>query len=91
MPICVKKERNGPASVDQRFSSYSQSRQLPCVQHFMLKPTHLDPPIPPFLIVQNLFSKRIALTDYMWPKLHDEYTSHQWLKIQQMLLKFPEH
>ena len=35
-------------------------------------------PIPPFLLAQNLSSKRIAPTDNMWPKLHDEYT--QWLK-----------
>ena len=52
--------------------------------------THLPPPIPPFLLVQNLSSKWFVQTDYMWPKLHDEYTCHQWLKIQQML-KFPEH
>ena len=38
------------------------------------------PPISPFLLVQNLSSKRIALTDNMRPKLHDEYTRHQWLK-----------
>ena len=34
-------------------------------------------PPPPFLLVQNLSSKRIVPTDNMRPKLHDEYTRHQ--------------
>ena len=38
------------------------------------------PPIPPFLLAPNLSSKRIAPTDNVRPKLHDEYTHHQWLK-----------
>ena len=38
------------------------------------------PPIPPFLLAQNLPSKQIAPTDNVRPKLHDEYTRHQWLK-----------
>ena len=38
------------------------------------------PPIPPFLLAQNLSSKRIVPTDNMRPKFHDEYTHHQWLK-----------
>ena len=42
--------------------------------------THPSPPIPPFLLAQNLSSKRIVPTDNMRPKLHDKYTHHQWLK-----------
>ena len=42
--------------------------------------TRPPPPIPPFLLVQNLSSKRIAPTDNMRAKLHDEYTCYQWLK-----------
>ena len=42
--------------------------------------TRPPPPNPPFLLAQNLSSKRIAPTVNMRPKLHDEYTSHQWLK-----------
>ena len=34
----------------------------------------------PFLLTQNLSSKRIAPTDIMWPKLHDQYTQYLWLK-----------
>ena len=35
--------------------------------------THPPPPTPPFFLAQNLSSKRIAPTDNMRPKLHDEY------------------
>ena len=35
------------------------------------------PPIPPFLLAQNLSSKQIAPNDNMRPKLHDKYTHHQ--------------
>ena len=43
------------------------------------EPTHL-PLSRLFLLAQNLSSKWIAPTDNMWPKLHNEYTRHQWLK-----------
>ena len=38
--------------------------------------TYPPPPIPPFLLLQNL-SKWIAQTDNMQPRLHDKYTHHQ--------------
>ena len=41
---------------------------------------HPSPPIKPFLLAQNLSSKRVAPTDNMQPKFQDEYTRHQWLK-----------
>ena len=37
--------------------------------------TRPPPPIPPFLLVQNLSSKQIAPTDNVRPKLHDKYSS----------------
>ena len=40
---------------------------------------HPPIPIPPFFLVQNLSSKRVAPTDIMRPKLHDNYTHHQYL------------
>ena len=40
--------------------------------------TRPPPPIPPFFA--SAYSKRIAPTDNVRPKLHDEYTRHQWLK-----------
>ena len=43
--------------------------------------TRPPPPIPPFLLAQNLPSKRIAPTDNMQPKLHEKYTRRQWLKV----------
>ena len=39
--------------------------------------THPPPPIPPFLLAQNLPSKWIVPTDNVRPNLHDEYTHHQ--------------
>ena len=35
------------------------------------------PPIPPFLLAQNLHSKQIVPSDNMWLKLHDEYSRHR--------------
>ena len=57
---------------------YSQPGKLPCAWHPVLKPAHL--PYPTFLLVQNLSSKQIVPTDNVRPKLHDEYSNHQWLK-----------
>ena len=62
----------------QKWSPYSQPRQLPCPWHVMNTPAHI--PLPPLLLTQNLSTKWIAPTDNMWPKLHDEYTCHQLLK-----------
>ena len=51
---------------------YSQPRQLPCAWHPVLKPAH---PIPPFLLAQNLSSKRIVPNDNMLPKLYNNMTT----------------
>ena len=59
-PICANKVRNGPATADQGSSLASQSK---CHVHGTSRWTHPHPPIPPFLLVQNLCSKRIAPTD----------------------------
>ena len=59
---------------DQGFSTASQGS---CHAHGSSRWTHPPPPIPPFLLVQNLSSKQIAPTDNMRPKLHDEYTRHR--------------
>ena len=42
--------------------------------------THPPPPVPPFLLAQNLTSKRIVPTDNMWPKSDDAKRHHQLLK-----------
>ena len=42
--------------------------------------THPPPPVPPFLLAQNLPSKRIAPTDNMRPKSDDAKKRHWWLK-----------
>ena len=64
-PICANKARNGQGS---------------CHVHGTLGWTHPPPPIPPFLLVQNLSSKRIAPTDNMRPKSDDAIWRHRWLK-----------
>ena len=74
MPICDKKERNAQPSADQGFSTASQG------SYHVHAETHPPSPIPPFMLAQNLSSKRIAPTDNMRLKFHDEYTHHQWLK-----------
>ena len=42
--------------------------------------THPPPLVPPFLLAQNLSSKRIAPTDNMWPNFDDDYSRHSLLK-----------
>ena len=84
-PICVKKERNVPASADQCFSTYSQSRQLPCAWHLVLKPTYL-PLSHLFCWCETYFQNALPQL-ITWPKLHDEYTRHQWLKIPNNVVK----
>ena len=76
MPACAKK-RNGPVSADY-VCVYRQLRQPPCARHVMTLPTHL--PYPILLLVQNLSSKRIAPTNKIQPKLHEEYIPHMWFK-----------
>ena len=46
----------------------------------------LPPPIPPFLLAQNLSSKRIAPTDNMWPKTDDAKMHSSVVKV----LKVPK-
>ena len=73
--LCQKGEK-WPSQCQPRLF-YSQPRQLPSARHSVLKPAC----IPPILLVENLSSKWIAPTDNMQPKLHDEYTCHQLLKM----------
>ena len=77
MPICVKKERNGQASADEAFLQPAKAASMCTALHAETRP---PPPILPFWLAQNLFSKQIVPTDNTRPKLHDEYTRHQWFK-----------
>ena len=76
-PVCANKARNGPATADQGSSLASQGS---CHVHGTPGWTHPPPPIPPFLLVQNLSSKQIAPTDNMWPNSDDSKQRHRWLK-----------
>ena len=53
------------------------TRQLQCAWYLVTMPTQPPPAILPFVLLQHLPSKRIAPTNNMWSKLHDEYTHHQ--------------
>ena len=63
-PVCPNK-RNGPATANHGSSLASQGS---CHVHSTPRWTHPPRPILPFLLAQNLSSKRIAPTDNMWPK-----------------------
>ena len=70
MPVCVKKERIGPASADQNFSTASQGGYHVHGTLHVLKPAHLT--------LSNLFASAKTYlqnrfhhaTDNMWPKFH---------------------
>ena len=70
-PVCARKQTNGPPDIDQGFSTGS------CNHHHALslcqpeRCTHSPPPVSPFLLVQNLSSKRIVPTHNMQPKSDD--------------------
>ena len=64
MPVCARKQTNGPHGADQGFSTAS------CNSRHALSPRGMHPPtspVPPFLLAQNLSSKRIVPTDNMQP------------------------
>jgi len=73
-PVCANKARNGPATANQGSSLASQGS---CHVHGTPGWTHPPPPIPPFLLAQNLSLKRIAPTDNMRPKSDDAIWHHR--------------
>ena len=76
-PICARQEMVQPLPTTERSSLASQGSWH---VHSTLGWTHPPPPIPPFLLAQNLSSKRIALTDNMWPKSDNAKWHHRWFK-----------
>ena len=76
-PVCANKARNGPATADQGSSLVSKGS---CHVHGIPRWTHPPPPIPPFLLAQNLSSKWILPTDNMRPKSDDAIWRCRWLK-----------
>ena len=65
------KQTNGTPSIDQGFSTGS------CNRHHALSGRAVDPP---FLLAQNVSSKRIAPTDNMPPESDDAKSRHRLLK-----------
>ena len=74
----TKKERNGPATANLK--AFLQPAKTATMCTACLEYARPPPPIPSFLLAQKLYLKQIVSTDNMRPKLHDEYTHHQWLK-----------
>ena len=85
-PVCARKQTNGPPVIDQGFSTGScnhhhalsgkavaflQAAATATMHCQAERWTHPPPPVPSFLLAQNLSSKRIAPTDNMWPKSDD--------------------
>ena len=76
----VSKRREMPKPVPTKAFLWPANRKAAAMCMGLCAETRPPPPIPPFLLVQNQLSKRIAPTDNMQSKLHDKYTRHQWLK-----------
>ena len=77
MSVCARKQTNGPPGVNQGFSTASCTTAMHCQPEGSTDP---PPPVPPFLLAQNLSSKQIAPTDNMRPKTDDAKKRHRWLK-----------
>ena len=77
MPVCARKQINGPPGIDQGFSTGSCDACMHCHPE---RCTHTPPPVPPFLLVQNQSSKRITPTDNMRPNTDDAKRRHRLLK-----------
>ena len=61
-PVCAQEERSGPPSADQGLSTAkprSSHAKLPGPR----VETHPPPPVPPFLLAQNLSPKDLAGSD----------------------------
>ena len=88
-PVCARKQTNAPTVIEQGISTGSCNRQHapyrqlqlpPCTVRQSSAPTHLSLHVPPFLLAQNLSSKRITPTDNMRPKSNDTKSCHRLLK-----------
>ena len=76
-PICINKLRNDSASANQGHSTFAKAATMctACLE-YAYQHSH----IPPFLLMQNLSSKRIAPTDNMRPESDDTKRHHWWFK-----------
>ena len=83
MPVCARKQTNGPPSIDQGFSTGSCNSCHALSARVVHPPTHHppNPPVPPFPLVQNLSSKQIVPTDNLQPKTDNAKRHHQLLRV----------
>ena len=80
---CLKCQRWSPYKVKEAFSTpicaRKQTNGSPSIDQGFSTGS-CNRPVPPFLLAQNLSSKRIAPTDNMQPTTDDVKRSHQLLK-----------
>ena len=69
-PVCARKQTNGLPVIAATATARCQAEWW----------THPLPPVLPFLLAQNLSSKRIAPTDNMRPKSDDAKRRHRLLR-----------
>ena len=76
MLVCTRRQKNGTSSIDQPLSIASHNT---CHALSARAAPHLPPPVPPFLLAQNLSSEWIAPTDNMRLNFDDNYSCHSQL------------
>ena len=77
-PVCVRKQTNGPPIFTKASLQAAATATVHCQAEQW---THPPPPVPPFLLAQNLSSKRIAPTNNMWPKSDDAKSRHRLVRV----------
>ena len=77
MPVRAGKQTNGPPAFTKACLKAAATATMHCQPEWC---NHPPPLVPPFLLVQNLYLKRIAPTDNMWTKSDVAKTLHWLLK-----------
>ena len=75
MPVCARMQQMAYPALTKAFLQADPTAAMHCHPEWC---THPPPPVPPFLLAQNLSSKQIAPTDNMRSKT-DNTKRHHWL------------
>ena len=67
-PVCDESKQMAHLALTKAFLQAAGTAAMHCQPE---QCTHPPPPVPPFLVAQNLSSKQIAPTDNMRPKFDD--------------------
>ena len=77
MPVCARMQQMAYPTLTRAFLQADPTATMHCHPEWC---THPPPPVPPFLLAQNLSSKQIAPTDNMWSKTDNTKRCHWLLK-----------